>query len=179
MRTFISCLFAVLFVSSVHAQEFYKWVDADGVTHYGEKLPNPETEYETLEIPAKYVTGKPGDDYYSIQNQLKRIQEQRLLWRELNTPVRQQEKVIVEEVRAEPEVVRYVPAYPYHYKYPYYKNKHYYGNNKKYRNNKHGKKRHDKKYKKNRIYKHAKQLRNRNSYSKSSRRNSALIVKVD
>ena len=173
MRAFISCLFSVLFISSLHAQEFYKWIDTDGVTHYSEVLPSQEVEYYVLEIPVQYATNKPSDDYYSIQNQLKRIQEQRLLWRELHSPVKQKEEVVVEEVYVEPEVVRYAPVYPYHYKYPYFKNKHY-NHNKKY--NKHKKYKYGKKYKK---YKYGKHSRRHYSYPKSYKRNSGLVVKID
>ena len=143
-------------------------MDADGVTHYGEILPSPDIEFEEFDFPTQYATSNPHEDYYSIQNQLKRVQEQRLLWRELNLPVKQETEVIVQEVQVQPEVVRYVPAYPYHYKRHHYKNKNY--KNKKYNKDyKHGGKSHNKKYTK-KPYK-------RDIYPKLPKRNPALIVK--
>ena len=62
MRIFVISVATMLFVACAHAQEYFKWVDADGVTHYGEILPSPETEYETLEVPGQYTNANSGND---------------------------------------------------------------------------------------------------------------------
>ncbi|MEM8844623.1 MAG: DUF4124 domain-containing protein [Pseudomonadota bacterium] len=168
MKDIITYLIAVLFVSSAEAQEFYKWVDEDGVTHYGEVLPSPDIAHEEFDFPAAYETSNPTDDYYSIQNQLKRVQEQRLLWRELNVPVRQETEVVVQEVQAQPEVVRYVPAFPFNRSYN--KDRHYKNKKYKYKKDyKHGKKHHNKTSPKKPF--------KRDVYPKLPGRNPALIVK--
>lgn len=168
MRILVTGLMTMLFITCGHAQEYYKWVDADGVTHYGEVLPDPGTKYEAFELPRQYVSSEPDEDYYSIQNQLKRLQEQRLLWRKLNVPERPQQDVIVQEVVYQPEEVRYVPAYPYYYKrhhnkdrYHHKKHSRHYGYGKKHNGQPVGK-----------PYKSNKQL-------KLPKRNPALIVKTN
>lgn len=55
------------------AQDYYKWVDELGVTHYSEVRPADNVEHETLILPGRYnQSANPEDDYYSIQNQLDR-----------------------------------------------------------------------------------------------------------
>lgn len=66
-----------LYGSNVYAEQFYKWVDENGITHYGEILPNAEVEHVAFEFPEQYVTANPEDDYYSIQNQLQRMLDRR------------------------------------------------------------------------------------------------------
>jgi hypothetical protein len=160
-------MIAVLFVTCAHGQEYYKWVDAAGVTHYGEVLPDPDTEYEAFDFTERYTSANPGDDYYSIQNQLKRVQEQRLLWRELNVPEGPEQNVVVQEVVYQPEEVRYVPVYPYRYKRHHYKDKHHY-------------KRQHKDYKqgKKHYQEPASKSYRRSNNLKMPKRNPALIVKT-
>lgn len=59
------------------AQQLYKWVDAEGVTHYSETLPSQDIDHATLEFTEDYQVADSQGDYYSIQNQLKRLQERR------------------------------------------------------------------------------------------------------
>ena len=76
-------LLSLMLVSSVsYAQEYYKWVDEDGVTHYGEALPDNNTDHVAFKFPEEYATSNAKDDYYSIQNQLQRMLERRQLQRE-------------------------------------------------------------------------------------------------
>ena len=64
--------------SNIYAeQQFYKWVDENGVTHYGEALPRADVEHVAFEFPEQYSTSNPKDDYYSIQNQLQRMLDRR------------------------------------------------------------------------------------------------------
>ena len=168
MRILLTGLTGMLMMACAHAQEYYKWVDADGMTHYSESRPDAITDYEAFEFPQQYVSTNSDEDYYSIQNQLKRVQEQRLLWRELNVPERPQQDVAVQEVIYQPEEVRYVPAYPYYYKRHHYKDR--YHHKKHHRHHDHGKKHHGKHAGKS--YKHNRQL-------KMPKRNPGLIVKTN
>jgi len=57
-----------------------KWVGADGVTHYSDEAPGADATYVTsLEVTVSY-SQPPNveDDYYSIANQWKRMQAERL-----------------------------------------------------------------------------------------------------
>ena len=68
----------LFFYGSVgYADEFYKWVDENGVTHYGEALPNEDIDHVAFNFPDQYVTSNPEEDYYSIQNQLQRMLDRR------------------------------------------------------------------------------------------------------
>ena len=123
-------LLVVVSVFEVQAQQLYKWVDAQGVTHYGEKLPSQDVDYIAFEFTQDYQAPNPQDDYYSIQNQLKRLQEQRtqrLAEKKQAADARaakQQTPEIVYVQANEQERSYYLPAY-----YPRYKSHHY---NKKY-----------------------------------------------
>ena len=66
-----------LISSATHAKEYYKWVDENGVTHYGEDVPAENVEHEAFNFPEQYTTSDPKQDYYSIQNQLDRLVERR------------------------------------------------------------------------------------------------------
>ena len=82
IRVIVVLLILLLASSISYGQQYYKWVDENGVTHYGETLPNDKTEYVAFEFPAQYTTSNAEDDYYSIQNQLQRMLERRTLQRE-------------------------------------------------------------------------------------------------
>ena len=69
---------AVLMASSqAGARTLYKWVDEHGVTHYSEFEPANGKESEELILPDSYASTNFEEDYYSIQNQLERVQQQR------------------------------------------------------------------------------------------------------
>ena len=73
----------LMFVSSVsYSQQYYKWVDEHGVTHYSEALPNENIDHVAFEFPEQYATVDAEKDYYSIQNQLQRMLERKKLQRE-------------------------------------------------------------------------------------------------
>ena len=102
----IVVMLVLLLASSIsYGQQYYKWVDEDGVTHYGEALPNEKTEHVAFEFPEQYATTNAEEDYYSIQNQLQRMLERRKLQREARArreapaPVAQPQPVRYEEPR--------------------------------------------------------------------------------
>ena len=116
------CIFAL----DAHAQQFYKWVDENGVTHYEEERPHQAIDHVALEFPDEYQVSNPEEDYYSIQNQLKRLQE----WRSQQQEARQtarasapQREVQIQEVYVqshEPYRRYYLPRHYSHYgkRYP-------------------------------------------------------------
>jgi hypothetical protein len=61
----------------------YKWVDADGVTNFSDTPPvsvnNIVEEVEPIALPGDYkIVNDPAGDYYSIDNQWKRLNAERL-----------------------------------------------------------------------------------------------------
>ena len=119
-------ILATGFSTNASAQQLYKWVDDQGVTHYGENLPNADVEHVALKFPEKYEYSNPEEDYYSIQNQLKRLQESRAKQREERqkaVDARAEKQLPVREVYVqdyEPSRRYYLPARYPHY-YPKYK----------------------------------------------------------
>ena len=70
-------LVALLIATESHAATYYKWVDAAGVTHYSESQP-ASAQAQEMSLPDEYVQPvSAAEDYYSIQNQLERLQQQR------------------------------------------------------------------------------------------------------
>ena len=108
------------------AQQLYKWVDAQGVTHYSEALPIQDVDHVAFDITKHYPAANPQDDYYSIQNQLKRLQERRSQQlaekRQLTeaSGARQRTADTIYVQVNEPERDYYLPGY-----YPYYNSHHY------------------------------------------------------
>ena len=137
---FIAFIYTLSFaVSHADSQQLYKWVDDQGVTHYGDALPDDEIAHESFHFPQYSHVSNPSDDYYSIQNQLQRLQERRSQAlkqkqqaaeiKAANNSASQQPTVTV----VEPERRYFAPAYfPHrynkHYKYipgkPHHYNKH-------------------------------------------------------
>jgi hypothetical protein len=121
---FIGCL-SVL-AQQVQAKQFYKWVDDKGVTHYSEALPDQDIDHVALELSEDYSVSNSQDDYYSIQNQLKRLQQRRsqqLVEKQQAAQVReakQQASEIIYVQVEEPERHYYPPVY-----YPRYNSHHY------------------------------------------------------
>ncbi len=70
-------LYGLLATINVQAQELYKWVDDEGVTHYGDALPGHQVDHESFVFSEYQAQSLPADDYYSIQNQLQRLQDRR------------------------------------------------------------------------------------------------------
>ncbi|MEM7564656.1 MAG: DUF4124 domain-containing protein [Pseudomonadota bacterium] len=65
-------------VTPVSGSVIHKWVDSNGVTHYSDVAPEAEAA-STLDIPvADSARTASTNDYYSIQNQWKRVNQERL-----------------------------------------------------------------------------------------------------
>ncbi len=113
-------------VLNVHAQQFYKWVDENGKFHYEEERPAQNIEHVSIELPDEYVESNPEEDYYSIQNQLKRLQERReqqRIAKQKAQAAKPQKEVQIQEVyveRHEPYRRYYVPGYYPKHKYPHH-----------------------------------------------------------
>ncbi len=67
------------------AGTLYKWRDAQGQVHYSDKPPaDPATPVETHALPKQDPSDQnpieqgPGADYYSVENQARRLEEDRL-----------------------------------------------------------------------------------------------------
>ena len=74
----LTCLLISYLIGSyVHAQQLYKWVDEHGMTHYSDELPAGHVEHEAFQFAEYHSDSNPVEDYYSIQNQLERLQERR------------------------------------------------------------------------------------------------------
>lgn len=59
----------------------HKWVDAQGVTHYSDQLPEDASNaVKQIDVSNVYSTGSTNyqDDYYSVTNQWARMREERL-----------------------------------------------------------------------------------------------------
>ena len=143
-RTYKLLLIAFIYalgitLSQADSQQLYKWVDDQGVTHYGDALPDENIAHESFHFQQYSHISNPSDDYYSIQNQLQRLQERRSQAlkqkqqaaeiKAANNSVSQQPTVAI----VEPERRYFAPAYfPHrynkHYKYipgkPHHYNKH-------------------------------------------------------
>lgn len=127
IRVIVVLLILLLTSSISYSQQYYKWVDENGVTHYGEVLPDANTKHVAFEFPQQHTTANAEDDYYSIQNQLQRMLERRKLEseirarRETSAPVAQPLPVQYEEPRYAVGPL-YHPVY-----YPHLKKKYKYG----------------------------------------------------
>jgi len=78
VKSIFNLLIVLLMTMAVAtAQELYKWVDDQGVTHYGDSLPDQQIEHESFKLAEYTQQANTNSDYYSIQNQLQRLQERR------------------------------------------------------------------------------------------------------
>lgn len=81
------------------AAVIYTWTDAAGITHYSETPPpDPSLQARPIELPEPPPVMQTPGDYYSVVNQLNRMQTRRL----------ENEKLIAERKRAEAEARRAV-----------------------------------------------------------------------
>jgi|TARA_B110000240_G_C13397753_1_gene409640 hypothetical protein len=126
LKAIVVLLVVSVFVFEAQAQQLYKWVDAQGVTHYAEALPSQDIDHVALQFTEQYQQANSQDDYYSIQNQLERLQQRRsqqLAEKQQAAQARaanqQKPETIYVQVN-EPEGNYYLPAY-----YPRYKSHHY------------------------------------------------------
>ncbi len=115
------------------AQSFYKWVDAEGVTHYSQIQPKQAVDHIVLDIAEDNARLTPENDYYSVQNQLDRLQTRRARERAEKQRIGQAESVKVTSpdviyIQASEPVNRYY--LPVHYSrylpYGYNENHHQY-----------------------------------------------------
>ena len=60
------------------APEVFRWVDDKGVTHYGEEPPEGVRPERAFTMPDAARVSNPEDDYFSVVNQSRRMEESRL-----------------------------------------------------------------------------------------------------
>ena len=138
----IACLLVVLGgllgSASLAAEPVYRWLDADGVTHFSQRPPPPGAAGVTVqEAPTYQAAPDPDADYWSVTNQVQRMEasglareqlrlEQQRARRELEEAERQ--RIEAEQAAAAPEPPRQLIYYPvprppfaaYSYGYPRY-----------------------------------------------------------
>jgi hypothetical protein len=103
-RIFQMVCIALLPFSVVHA-DIFKWVDAEGVTHFSDARPAVGTTpivAEPVNIRQDYTESNPAEDYYSIVNQSKRMQAQRA---EKDALALQKEQLRIDWYRAKQEAL--------------------------------------------------------------------------
>lgn len=71
------CLISATAETLADSINVYKWTDAQGVTHYSEVPPSADN-VKRIELAADPPTASPPQDYYSIANQARRLEQQRL-----------------------------------------------------------------------------------------------------
>jgi hypothetical protein len=121
-------LLLFLFLQVALADAVYRWVDAEGVTHFSETPPaDAAGPVHVLDLPPAPPASQETDDYYSVANQAARMEASRL----------ERERVRAEQLRAEaalreakaaatpepsvPEEPEAIPVFRYrHYHYPGY-----------------------------------------------------------
>ena len=97
--------------SSAFAVSVYRWVDAEGVTHFSDETPaatKPFKQFSQYDIEENFPESRdPDEDYFSIVNQWKRTSEEREASlkqkreakRERRSARQQQAQVVVQEPR--------------------------------------------------------------------------------
>jgi hypothetical protein len=102
--------------------EVYKWIGPDGITHYSESAPGPQSPVvETLEFADVASPAGVPPDYRAALEVAKDLEagrlererlrlERRRLWQE-------QAQAAAREQRQYPESTRYYPVYPYYHRY--------------------------------------------------------------
>jgi hypothetical protein len=80
-------LYTLIILAGVHqggvsAATIHKWVDEKGITHYSDQAPGPATSVTHFEVNTRgYASSsalRDSDRFYSIANQWKRINQERL-----------------------------------------------------------------------------------------------------
>jgi hypothetical protein len=102
----ISLIAAGQLVSLAAAQEVaYTWVDNNGVTHFSDVPPAARSAAAagvvTMDMPQDFTSADPENDYYSIANQWKRAQQERV---EKDKLALLREQLRIERLRAEQEI---------------------------------------------------------------------------
>ena len=128
----LTCLIiGLIFVDPVASETVYTWRDDNGTTHFSEEPPaNPPADIQTIELDILRPSVSAFENYYSVVNQARRMEEDRrkrerdALERRLAIQqARQNADSLYEENYTYDET--YVPVYPY-YGRPYGKRN--YGN---------------------------------------------------
>ncbi len=79
----------VAILKPVHAGSVHKWIDAQGVTHYSDQLPEnnskmaAQIEVTRVDVSSTYHHSSKQDDYYSVTNQWARMREERIARKQL------------------------------------------------------------------------------------------------
>ncbi len=123
------CLVLLAAISTSSAEVVYTWVDASGVTCFSDTPPMEESItvglIENFPPPA---AGMPADeDFYSVANQARRMETQRLLAEKLKAERLQAEaealQARAEALAAQQPTIQYENV-PDRYIYPYYPRRH-------------------------------------------------------
>jgi hypothetical protein len=118
MPRFLFLVVLSAMAGSSGAATVHRWVDADGVTHFSDTPPpSTQTDVETIEIGDDYSSASEGnDDYYSITNQWRRLNEERQARQQLSLErarLRAEQRPVPEEQSDDSyQPPRYI-AYPY------------------------------------------------------------------
>jgi hypothetical protein len=83
----------VLLCTGISAQgaEIFRWVDDKGVTHYGEEPPAGSQPEYAFDLPAGRASTSPEDEYFSVVNQSRRMEEARLARERARSEIRSSE----------------------------------------------------------------------------------------
>ena len=113
---FITLLIILAKAEAAMAGQIYKWTDPEGLTHYSEVPPVVIDEsVNTLAIDLSGYLGNAGnDDYYSVVNQVKRMEESRHKKERLRLE-RDAQRLAERKARRKKEPVQVViqrPSYP-------------------------------------------------------------------
>ncbi len=111
-------LMLLLFAAAipVHADSVHKWVDAQGITHYSDQLPDnysftsaaaQHVDVTQITITDDYRTQDYQNDYYSVTNQWARMREERIARKQLQLEKAKQKKSLRSDV---PQVVYINPT---------------------------------------------------------------------
>ncbi len=116
VRPLILGIFAVFLpLSQAVANDVaYKWVDENGVTNFSDKPPatvnSVQGSVEHIALPGDFaVPTDPAEDYYSISNQWKRLNEERIAREKVAL---ERERIRIERTRA--ELAEKAAATPYY-----------------------------------------------------------------
>ena len=115
--TFLSAtvLLALLLSTGARAADVFRWVDANGVTHYSDTPPKDGEEVQSLRVNDSNPPGyDPADDPYSIVNQAKRMNEK---WSAL---AKEKEERAAERQESTRYVVHHAPEYHDGWRYSYW-----------------------------------------------------------
>jgi len=135
---FLVLLSGLLGGTVLAADQVYRWLDADGVTHFSQRPPPPGAAGVSVQQAPTYAAPPdPTADYWSVTNQAQRMEASRLAQEKLRLEqqrLRQEleeaerRRIEAEQAATEPEPPRQIIYYPavrppftaYPYAYPRY-----------------------------------------------------------